>query len=207
VGANTDTTVTIQGIPGCLDGTWPITNVTAAYVYFNLGSVESLRSITGSTWQTGNVIGIVGSSNFVNQANGSTFAISEVQLEFGLICTPFERKLYNQELNACQRYLYGISTNDYICGMEITTSSAVFPVPFKIPMRIAPTGIIATGTIANNRLVGSGSNAACTSIVFTSAGINSGNITAAIGSTILNGFNAALLYPNAGIIYFTGAQI
>lgn len=211
VQANTDTLVTIPNIPGCVDGTWVATNALSAEVYFNLGSVESFRTFNNNNsgnWQPGNFIGIQGSTNFVNQVNGSTLAISEVQLEVGPACTPFERKLYNQELSHCQRYLYVISTNDNICGMDINTSSALFTVPFKVTMRVAPTGIVTTGTMANNLIQSASTSTACNGITFTSAGTNMGSITASLGTAVLpSNSAAAILRPNAGVIYFTGAQI
>ena len=209
--ANTDTLITIPNIPGCTTGTWSTDNTTAAYITFNLGCGSSFRSNGGSAWcQSPSVYGLVGSIDFVNTAGpgGSILAISNVQFEVGPVCTPFERKVYNQELSSCQRYLYAIKTGDGIAGQSYATTTALFSVPFKIPMRIAPTGITATGTMGSNfvRESVTNTNIACTALAFTSAGVNSGNIIATVAAGLVAG-KAAILLPNARVVYFTGAQI
>ena len=111
--ANTDTLVTIPNIPGDTGGTWVgATNAGAAIIAFDTGSGTNFKS-TASSWQTGNFVGVTGSTNLVSQVNGSTLTITDVQFEVGAFCTTFERKLYDQVLRECQRYLpsfYGVMT-------------------------------------------------------------------------------------------------
>ena len=43
-------------------------------------------------------------------ANGTTFELAQVQLEFGKVATPFEHRSYGEELALCQRYYYKINS-------------------------------------------------------------------------------------------------
>lgn len=107
--ANTDTLVKIENIPGDTTGTWPITNTAGAYLQFDLGNGTNYKS-SANSWQAGAFLGVTGATNFVSQANGSTFDVSDVQFEKGTYCTTFERKLYGDVLRSCQRhYETGVS--------------------------------------------------------------------------------------------------
>jgi hypothetical protein len=54
--------------------------------------------------------------------NGVTVDLSNVQLEIGSTATPFERRLYNQELANCQRYYQRISVNGTTNGAAPLTT-------------------------------------------------------------------------------------
>lgn len=81
------------------------------------------------------------------------FYITGVQLEVGSTATPFERRLYNQELANCQRYcpvVYIDSGNqNFSIGMAYSTTVGFFPFTFTVPARVAPTGLTYTGTVSN----------------------------------------------------------
>jgi hypothetical protein len=99
-------------IAGDTTGTWITT--TADYgiaVIFGLG-VGSTYSGTAGAWAGSNFLSATGATSVVG-TNGATFYITGVQLEIGSSATPFERRLYNQELANCQRYFeksYDIGT-------------------------------------------------------------------------------------------------
>ncbi len=90
----------------------------------------------------------------VVSTNGATFYITGVQLEQNTSATPFERRLYGQELAACQRYYQVVGgTNG---GFPMATSyfsagsqTARFPISFPVQMRSAPT-ITKNGTWDGN---------------------------------------------------------
>jgi hypothetical protein len=77
--------------------------------------------------------------NLVSQVNGSTLTITDVQFEVGSFCTTFERKLYDQVLRECQRYLY-VGTG-VLVGVWDNAISQVLSnqVNFPATMRASPT--------------------------------------------------------------------
>jgi hypothetical protein len=93
-------TITITGDTG---GTWQTTTSTGIIfaVYAALGS--SYTAGTSGTWGTTPAFGCGSPVNGI-ASNGNIFSISGVQLEVGSTATPFERRLYGQELANCQRY-------------------------------------------------------------------------------------------------------
>jgi hypothetical protein len=93
-------TITITGDTG---GTWQTTTSTGIIfaVYAALGS--SYTGGTSGTWGTTPAFGCGSPVNGI-ASNGNIFAISGVQLEIGTSATPFERRMYGNELNLCKRY-------------------------------------------------------------------------------------------------------
>jgi hypothetical protein len=101
--ANTWTTISVT-IAGDTTGTWNTTNGQGIQVQWNLGSGSTFSGTAGA-WAAGNLIAPTGATSVVG-TNGATFYITGVQLELGTSATPFERRLYNQELANCQRYYW-----------------------------------------------------------------------------------------------------
>jgi hypothetical protein len=100
--ANTWTQISIT-IPGDTSGTWVGASAAGSMgVIFSLGSGSTYQG-TVNTWASANYVQPTGSVSVVG-TNGATFYITGVQLEIGSTATPFERRLYNQELANCQRY-------------------------------------------------------------------------------------------------------
>ena len=90
-------------IAGDTSGTWVgSSNAGSMTVVFGLG-VGSTRSGTVNTWASANYYAPTGATSVVG-TSGATWYLVGVQLEIGSTATPFERRLYNAELAACQRY-------------------------------------------------------------------------------------------------------
>ena len=140
--ANTWTKISIT-ISGPTAGTWNTTNSQGIRVRFGLG-VATNNSGTAGSWAAANYVSATGATSVVG-TNGATFYITGVQLEQNTSATPFERRLYNQELANCQRYYQKVSgsasyTFPYVCNVSnmsptITVGTVVFPTS----MRAAPT--------------------------------------------------------------------
>jgi len=121
-------------IAGRTSGTWETNNNAGASVQFMLGTGSSYQG-TGNVWNSGTTLVPTGSTNVVG-TNGATWYITGVQLEIGSSATPFERRLYNQELANCQRYYQTLTmVSGYTGPSNIGIQCSV---PFN-QMRAAPT--------------------------------------------------------------------
>jgi hypothetical protein len=122
-------------ITGPTTGTFSTNNTSSFFVTYSLG-VGSTYSGTAGTWAASNLRNATGSVSVVGTA-GATFYITGVQLEVGSTATPFERRLYNQELANCQRYYQSLVT----CGLPFSynTTTVTSNISFPVTMRATPT--------------------------------------------------------------------
>lgn len=100
--ANTWTQISVT-IPGDTTGTWLTSNNIGLIVLFNLGCGSTVSGTAGAWNGTGDIYSATGATSVVG-TNGATFYLTGVQLEVGSTATPFERRMYGQELALCQRY-------------------------------------------------------------------------------------------------------
>jgi hypothetical protein len=146
--ANTWTTVSVT-IAGDTTGTWLTTSGIGIQVIFGLG-VGTTYSGTAGSWGGTGYLSATGATSVVG-TNGATFYITGVQLEQNTSATPFERRLYNQELANCQRYwqqsysagtVAGAATQvgaaDILPGTNGTGTMGCFSY-FRVEMRAIPT--------------------------------------------------------------------
>jgi len=148
--ANTWTTISIT-IPGDTSGTWLTNNGTGITLNFGLG-VGSTASGTAGSWSSSNFNSATGAVSVVG-TNGATWYITGVQLEIGTSATPFERRLYNQELANCQRYALMIkngttSIDRFGLGSTVSSTTVQLLIQHPVAFRAAPT-LTTTGTAAD----------------------------------------------------------
>jgi len=134
-------------ITGDTTGTWATDNTTGINVYIDLGSGSSNKGTAGA-WTGSGLVGTTGSVNLIG-TNGATFYITGVQLEANTSATPFERRLFGQELINCQRYYEVGSTGAYYCTKARAGDGvAFFQSQFSVTKRANPTVSI-TGATAD----------------------------------------------------------
>ena len=145
--ANTWTTISVT-VAGDTSGTWLTTNGIGISVIFGLG-LGSTYSGTAGAWATADYRSATGATSVVG-TSGATFYITGVQLEQNTSATPFERRLYGQELINCQRYYeqtydYGTvagATTSNGCVFNyvgVATTSGGDNIRFTVQKRAAPT--------------------------------------------------------------------
>jgi hypothetical protein len=135
--ANTWTTISVT-VAGDTSGTWLTTSGIGMLVVFGLG-VGTTKSGTAGSWAATQYISATGATSVVG-TNGATWYVTGVQLEIGSSATPFERRLYGQELANCQRYYEKISSFSYaILGMYSTIGTFYGSGPkFAVTKRATP---------------------------------------------------------------------
>jgi hypothetical protein len=179
-------------IAGDTTGTWLTTNGIGLNVVFGLG-VGSTYTGTANSWQAAQDFAPTGSVSVVG-TSGATWYLTGVQLEVGSSATPFERRLYSQELANCQRYFETITSVggsspyvNFANGGANASTTARFVLPFKIQKRTYPSisFTTASGFSAQN---GTDGLIACTSLIgeHVSEGITQLTATVASGLTAGN---------------------
>jgi hypothetical protein len=83
-------------------GTWSNSNTLGVRLFWDLGSGSSFQQ-TANTWAASNTWLTSSQTNWINNS-GATFYITGVQLEKGSTATSFDYKLFQAELDLCQRY-------------------------------------------------------------------------------------------------------
>jgi hypothetical protein len=187
-------------IPGDTTGTWLTNNETGIQIRFGLG-VGSTFSGTAGSWSGSNFFSATGATSVVG-TNGATFYITGVQLEQNTSATPFERRLYNQELANCQRYfeLFGQSGIGRATGA--TTCDISFP--YCVTKRATPTialfssalnqiteATVATRTATSISASYPGTNGTLLSFGVSGGGMTSPNMILAFPNNYPNGFISA----------------
>lgn len=125
-------------------GTWNWTNGSGMLLAFIMACGTTFQT-SANAWQTGNFIS---TSNQVNCMDtvGNIFAITGLQVEPGLVSTPFEHILISTELARCQRY-YELGHDHHDHYFSVGSAWTNF-VNFKVVKRANPT-VSATFTYSN----------------------------------------------------------
>ena len=149
-------------IAGDTTGTWATTNGNGIQVQWSLGAGSSVSGTAGS-WTGSNFASATGATSVVG-TNGATFYITGVQLEVGSTATPFERRLYGQELALCRRYYQklnagGVAYTSYGSGYTFSSTGMTISSTLNPVMRTTPSAT-ASGS---NRIVTHGGSYTVTS--------------------------------------------
>lgn len=141
-------TVTISGDTS---GTW-LTNASLGIsLKFGLMTNGSWLAGVGGSWSGTRAIVSTSQTNFI-AASSDNVSITGVQLEAGSIATPFERRLYGDELARCQRYyerVNGFDENSLtFCGNTTSGNSYLANGGYKAEKRVAATITILTENVS-----------------------------------------------------------
>jgi len=175
-------------IAGDTSGTWLTTNGVGMYVSWDLGSGSNANTTAGS-WIAGNKENTSAQANWIGTAS-ATFYITGVQLEQNTSATPFERRLYSQELANCQRYYYRTTPTSgsvFGFGWNANTTVSVVGGSFPVPMRDKPSALEQSGTASHYQILHGATATTCSSVpsfdTITSTTIYSTNFIVASGLT------------------------
>ena len=124
-------------VAGDTSGTWAKDNNVGIRLMFGVG-VGSNLSGPANAWPAVNYYQPTGSVNLISTLN-ATWQITGVQLEAGSVATPFEHRMYGQELALCERYCQR-GNNNMIMHM-INASLGILPWRNCTEFRATPTAI------------------------------------------------------------------
>jgi hypothetical protein len=202
-------------IAGDTTGTWVgSTNGTGLRLVFVIGYGTTYQGTVTNTWNAATFYVPTGATSVVG-TNGATFYITGVQLEQNTSATPFERRLYGQELANCQRYFEKSYESATIPGTASATgyaasvvSSNTVPIGqaysqicFNVSKRASPTVTLygyqgGSGKVSNWNTGGD---------LATSSGLS--YTTSPQGFNAYNASGATLTTSNFGVIYHWIASI
>ena len=182
-------TITVSGDTA---GTWLKTNGSGIRVGWDLGS-GSDRNTTAGAWASGFFTRTSSQTNFIGNA-GATFYITGVQLEKGIVSTPFDFRPYTTELALCQRYCINYRAADAVAATstfgtgETPTSTLVqLTMPLPVEMRTTPS-LTTTGTASNYSIYSANVSTACSAVPSINA--TSNKLTAHMNWTVASGLTA-----------------
>jgi hypothetical protein len=194
-------------ILGDTSGTWLTDTSAGIVVRFGLGA-GSTYSGTAGTWASANTLTSTGSVSVVG-TNAATFYITGVQLEKGLVPTPFEVRSYGTELALCQRYcvVYNntISGQVRVNAINYGTTNVVPTFTFPVTLRSTPSGIIASAG-STFVVITNGITLTPSAVTFDS----SSTYTASLGVTVagaVTGYSSIFQFISGGRIEFTGTEL
>ena len=196
-------------IAGDTSGTWTVDTTTGINVLFSLDTGSTYQTTAGS-WQAGNYRGTSSDVHFLANAS-ATWQITGVQLEANTTATPFENLQYTTQLQLCQRYLPAFSgiSNWFGFGIIINTSRLFSTATYKIPTRVAPTGLVISSAshfqcgdmIATSNLA--------SAISISSSGTDSALLDVTSSVANLTAARPGVVVPTSAsaLIYFTGCEL
>jgi len=184
-------------IAGDTTGTWLTDNGRGLALRFQIGVGSSRVAASGAWTGTPSIFGATGATNIIETLN-ATWDITGVQLEAGDTATPFEHRLYGQELALCQKYYYkifpGAVSAVFGPAYSFSTTGAQAAIPYPVTMRIAPTALEQSGTANHYAVVAGSSIVTCSAVPThsTSTTNYSGIVNITVSSGLTNGYGGLL---------------
>jgi len=132
-------------IAGDTSGTWLYDNGIFAQVDFSMAAGSTYLG-TANAWAGTLYLGATGQTQIMSTLN-ATWRVTGVQFEIGTSATPFERRLYGQELALCQRYYQDGTLR--MRGYNTAGNSIGASMLFNTAMRASPTVTISGGNSIN----------------------------------------------------------
>lgn len=143
----------------------------------------------------------------VGAQTSGTWTIGNAQLEKGTVASEFETRPITTEQDLCARYL-PVSREYYLSGQCYATNSAYIGFSFKVPARVAPTGITLSAAVGSYKLTNSGfAEQACTSMPFGAASVGGGTVACVVSGTPFAAGNATMLNISTNKILWTGCEL
>jgi len=121
-------------------GTWDSTTGVGVRIMFPIDTGPGMETATTETWGTGDYRRTASCVKLL-QSSSATWQITGLQVELGDTATPFENRMYSQELAMCQRYF--ISAGNCMVGNGLNDFAAAC---FPVTMRASPTVTTTTAT-------------------------------------------------------------
>ena len=183
-------------VPVDTTGTWLSTNGVGLLVYFVVAAGSNFHG-TADTWAAANTFSTASQVNALDSTS-NFFRITGVQLEAGDTATPFEHRLYGQELALCQKYYYkifpGAVSAVFGPAYSFSTTGAQAAIPYPVTMRIAPTALEQSGTANHYAVVAGSSIVTCSAVPThsTSTTNYSGIVNITVSSGLTNGYGGLL---------------
>ena len=163
----------------------------------------SAEDLSSKTFGTSSYFGLMfywSTGQGSNQLNDNSIDITLVQLEAGSVATPFEHRLYGQELALCQRYALMMRTDAsmdrFVVGSTVNSTTVQIIVQHPASFRAAASSLLTTGTASDYAVYSTGvttcsqvpslgaSNTYNSRINFiTSGGLTGGQASQAISTT------------------------
>jgi len=131
-------------IKGDVTGVWAKDNATGLDIIWSLGAGSGASTAASAAWLTGISYNATGAVQFVGSAVGSTFALTNVQVEKGGVAMPFEVRPFQMELGMCQRYYERLyDTGNTILSIYMYTGiggghAGGYLYSFKVEKRLIP---------------------------------------------------------------------
>ena len=100
-------------------------------------------------------------------SDSNNFYLTGVQLEVGEEATPFEHRIYQDDLRDCQRYYYRIQPSVgayYGAGVWYSSTSFICLITLPVEMRSTISSVITSGTASHYKVIANGTTYTCNSV-------------------------------------------